>query len=112
MAVTVTVRHGASVARERFDTVEAAIESMREHVREIRAGGGLETARGFRDYAPGERVQARLELSAGGPLRGRNAGLDVMGDGTLVPYAGAIFKRPLDTDGAGDEYDALRRAMG
>jgi hypothetical protein len=111
VAVTLTLRHGASVARERFETVEAAIEAARERVREVRSGGGLGTAKGFRDYEPGERVQARIELSAGGPLRGRNAGLDVMGDGTLVPYAGAIFKRRLETGGSGDEFDALLQAM-
>ncbi len=44
-------------------------------------------------------MAARLELSTGRIFRSRDAGLDVMGDGRLVPYAGGIRKRPLDADG-------------
>ncbi len=68
----------------------------------------------FRDYEPEAQVAARLELS--GPrsrlgLRGREVGLDVMGDGSLVPYIGAIFKRRLEP-GSGSPFEALREELG
>ncbi len=44
----------------------------------------------LRDFEPGERVAARLELSTGGLLRGRAAGVDVMGDGSLVAVRGGV----------------------
>jgi hypothetical protein len=74
-------------------------------------GGRLGSAQGFREYSPDERVQARLELSVGGWLRGRDAGIDVMGDGSLVPYAGGIFKRTLEPAAGEDEFDAIRGAL-
>jgi len=56
-------------------------------------------------------VQARLELSAGGLLRGREAGLDVMGDGALVPYVGVIRKRRLEPGRGQSAFDAVREAL-
>jgi hypothetical protein len=69
---------------------------MRDAAADIVRTGPLDTAQGFREYEPGERVAARLEISSGGLLRGREAGIDVMGDGALVPYAGVVRKRKLD----------------
>ena len=107
-AWTLTVRHGPKVERERFDSLEAAIESMREQADAIRGEGPLGSVKAFREYGPEQRVAARLEISTGGFMRGRDAGLDVMGDGSLVPYAGGLRKRPLDDD---DPYSAVRRAL-
>jgi hypothetical protein len=56
-------------------------------------------------------VHARLELSAGGLLRGGEAGLDVMGDGALVPYAGTIRKRRLQPHRDQSPFDAVREAL-
>jgi len=84
---------------------------MRERVGAIRARGGLDPAQGFREYEPGERVEARLELATGSWRRGRAAGVDVMGDGSLVPYAGAIHKRRLEPGRGRDAFDAVHEAM-
>ncbi len=65
----------------------------------------------LRDFAPGDRVAARLELSTGGMLRGRTAGIDLMGDGSLVAYAGGIGRRPLDAAPDETAVDALRREL-
>jgi hypothetical protein len=65
----------------------------------------------LRRFEAGERVAARLELSAGGWLRSREVGLDVMGDGELVPYAGAIRKRQLAPDRDQDAFDTIREAL-
>jgi hypothetical protein len=36
----------------------------------------------------------------------------VMGDGALVPYRGAIFKKRLDIARGRSAYDAVREALG
>ena len=68
----------------------------RRSPRRSAARGRSTTVKALRDFEPGQRVHARLELSTGGVLRGREAGLDVMGDGALVPYTGAVRKRRLE----------------
>ena len=64
----------------------------------------------FRDYSREVRVHARLELSASG-LRRPEAGLDVMGDGRLVPYRGAVLKRELKPSDGDTAYDAIKAAL-
>ncbi|MGI9020391.1 MAG: hypothetical protein ACR2G3_06755 [Solirubrobacterales bacterium] len=102
---TLTVRHGARVQRERFETLDEAITSLEAQSEAIRADGPLDSVKAFREYGPGQRVAGRVEISTGGFLRGRDAGVDVMGDGSLVPYAGGIRKRMLD---ANAPFDAIR----
>ena len=65
----------------------------------------------LRTFEPGERVHARLELSSGGWLRGRDAGVDGMGDGALVPYAGGARKRALNVERGEDVFDAVGAAV-
>src|SRR5436190_23079419 len=92
-AYRLTVRHGSSVGREGLATLDEAIAAIGDRVREIRREGPLEETNAIRDYRPGQQVHARLELSSGGLFRGREVGLDVMGDGSLVPYEGVVRKR-------------------
>ena len=99
-------RHGSRVERESFETLDEAIAAMERRAEEIRGEGPLEEVSALRDFEPGQRVHARLELSTGGVLRGREAGIDVMGDGALVPYAGVVRKRRLEPRGW---RDGLRR---
>lgn len=106
-----TVRHGSSVERESFRQLDEAIAAIEERVRAIRREGPLGNLNALRDYEPGQRVHARLELSTGGFLRGREAGIDVMGDGTLVPYLGVVRKRPLELGDGQTAFDALRVAL-
>jgi hypothetical protein len=65
----------------------------------------------LREFGPGERVAARLELSTGGFLRGRNAGVDVMGDGSVVAYEGGIDRRELELAAGETAVDVLRREL-
>ena len=104
-----TIRHGPKVERERFDELEGAIAELRRRAEEVRGDGPLDSVKAFRDYGPEKRVAARLEISTGGFMRGRDAGVDVMGDGSLVPYSGGIRKRVLDGDG--DPYAAVEGAL-
>lgn len=111
MSWKVTVRHGPKVSRAKVDTLDEAIEEARGAVEEVRREGGLPKARAFRDYEPAQRVHARIELSGPGLLRGKEGGIDVMGDGTVVPYTGAIRKRELGADSLDDAFERLREAL-
>jgi hypothetical protein len=65
----------------------------------------------LREFEPSDRVAARLELSTGRWPRARAAGVDVMGDGTVVAFAGGIGRRPLEPQGGESPFDAVRRAL-
>jgi hypothetical protein len=91
----VTVRHGPQVEREKLDSLEQALESARAQVASVLGESRLGEINAIRTYEPGQRVHARVEISGPGMLHGREAGIDVMGDGTLVPYLGSIRKRAL-----------------
>ena len=105
------IRHGSRVKRESFDNLDDAIEAIERRAQEIRREGPLTTVKSLRDFEPGQRVHARLELSTGGVLRGREAGLDVMGDGALVPYTGVVRKRKLEPGRDQSAFDAVREAL-
>jgi hypothetical protein len=106
-----TVRHGSGVERQSFDALDEAIGAMERRSREIRGEGPLEKVNALRDFEPGQRVHARLELSTGGVLRGREAGIDVMGDGALVPYRGVVRRRRLEPGSDQSAFGAVREAL-
>ena len=106
-----TVRQGPRVAREKFESLDEAIDGLERRAKEIRARGPLEARKVFREYEPDVQVAGRVEISTGGFLRGgRDAGIDVMGDGTLVPYAGGLRREELDP-GQDGPFEAVRRAL-
>jgi hypothetical protein len=106
-----TVRHGSRVEGERFDVLDDAIAAMEDRASAIQREGPLGEISALRDYEPAQRVHARLELSTGGLLRGREVGIDVMGDGALVPYAGVVRKRVLEPRDGETAFDAVREAL-
>jgi hypothetical protein len=108
---TLTIRHGSDVERERFHSLDEALAELERRAEAIRGEGPLEDVKMIRDYDAAAQVHARLELSGGGLLRRDEAGLDVMGDGNLVPYSGAIRKRRLEPGGERSAYDLLRDAL-
>jgi hypothetical protein len=107
-----TIRHGPRVEREAFETLDQAMEAMACAADMVRAEGPLESVKSLRDFEPSERVAARIELSTGGWLRRREAGVDVMGDGDLVAFAGGLGRRPLEPGDGGSPFDAVRRELG
>jgi hypothetical protein len=111
MAYRLTVRHGSEVESEGFTSLDEAIGALERRVDEIRREGPLEGMNALRDYESDQRVHARLELATGGIFRGREAGLDVMGNGGLVPYVGSVRKRKLDAPEGGSAFDAVRQAL-
>jgi hypothetical protein len=44
-------------------------------------------------------------------LRGRAAGVDVMGDGSLVPFRGGITRQVLEVRGRETPLDAVRHEL-
>lgn len=65
----------------------------------------------MRTYEPGDQVNARLEISTGGMIRSRDAGIDVMGDGGLVPFRGGVFRKPIAPELGETPYDAVAAAL-
>jgi hypothetical protein len=110
-AYRLTVRHGPKVERETYQMLDDALEALERHAEEVRREGPPEEFRALRDVEPAQRVQARIELSTGRVFRGREVGIDVMGDGALVPYAGVIRKRRLEPPGGETAFDAVRDAL-
>ena len=105
-----TVRHGSRVDRESHENLDGAIEEMSRRAEEIRGEGPLEEVEMLRRFGPEDRVAARLEISAPG-LRGRDAGVDVRGDGSIVAYRGGVIRRELEPAGGQSAYDAVREAL-
>jgi hypothetical protein len=106
-----TIRHGPKVAHESFDDLDEAVTAMKRQTQVIRQEGPLEEISVIREYGPGQRVHARLELRSGGIFRRREAGMDLMGDGTLVPFVGVIRKEPIELEDGASPFDAVRTAL-
>ncbi len=107
----VTVRHGSSVGREKFDSLDEAIDEAQRRVEEIRLESGLPAISVFRTHAPDQRVHARIEISGPGLIRAPEGGIDVMGDGTVIPYSGAIRKERIGADTLDEAFERLQEAL-
>jgi hypothetical protein len=107
----VTVRHGSSVGREKYESLDEAIEDVRRRIDEIRQEDRLPPVSMLRDFTPEEQVQARIEISGPGLLRGREGGIDVMGDGHAIAYTGAIRKQTIEANSIDDALERLREAL-
>jgi hypothetical protein len=84
---------------------------MRATAEAVIAEGPLPERKMIRTYEPEKQVAARLEISSGGWLGGDTAGVDVMGDGRVVPFRGGVLRRELEPRGGGSAYDAVRKAL-
>ena len=107
-----TVRHGPKVSREKVETLDEALAALEEHAKRIRAAGPLRPRKMIREFEPADQVAGRVEISVGGGLlrRGTEAGIDVMGDGRFVAYAGGTRREELD-DGSGGPFAAVGKAL-
>jgi hypothetical protein len=106
-----TVRRGAKVSRESYDELAAAVAAMRAEAKAVLSDGGLGEVKMIRTFEPAQRVAARLEITTGGMLRGVTAGIDVMGDGSLVPFKGGVSRRELKQRGKDSPYDAVEKEL-
>lgn len=105
-----TIRHGSQVEREEFSSAEEALAELRSRAIKVLGEGSLKEIDSIRTFTPDQRVAARMGITAPGLLR-REAGMDVKGDGTLLPYTGAIRKEPIELDEGQDPYEALAGAL-
>ncbi len=112
MSWKVTVRHGSKVGREKFASLDEAIAEARRRVEEVQREGGLPAISAFREHTPGQRVEARIEISGPGFLRSREGGVDVMGNGRAIAYTGAIRKEQIEADTLDQAFGRLKEALG
>jgi hypothetical protein len=108
----VTVRHGSSVGREKFSRPEEALAEARRRVDEIQREDRLPHISMIREFSPAEQVQARIEISGPGLIRGKEGGIDVMGDGHAIAYTGAIRKEPIQASSLDEAFEGLKSALG
>ena len=108
MSWKVTVRLGSNVGREKFATLDEAIDEARRRVDDVRREGGLPAISAFREHTPGQRVQARIEISGPGLIRSPEGGIDVMGDGHAIAFTGAIRKETIEAPSLDEAFERLR----
>ncbi|MEX2447521.1 MAG: hypothetical protein WD404_02115 [Solirubrobacterales bacterium] len=112
LAWKLTIRDGSEVSHRPFAELDQAVEEMRERALAIRAEGPAKKVSMLRDFAPGDQVRARLQLSRGGLLRKRVAGVDVRGDGAFVPFRGGVRREELDPTEYDSPFDLVRETLG
>ena len=112
MSWKVTVRHGSSVGREKFGTLDKAIADARRRLEEIQRADRLPPVKMLREFTPAERVAARIEISGPGLIRAPEGGIDVMGDGRAIAYTGAIRKERIEVDSVDEAFQRLGEALG
>jgi hypothetical protein len=106
-----TVRHGSDVSHRHFNDLDEAVAAMRERAMAIRAEGPVEGVSALRDFGPEQQVHARLQLSGKGLLRKPVAGIDVRGNGTFMPYRGAVRREELDPTSHDTPFDLVRETL-
>jgi hypothetical protein len=99
------------VTHESFEELAEAVAKMRERALDIRAEGPVKGVSMLRDFAPGDQVRARLQISGRRLLRKPVAGVDVRGDGTFVPFRGGVRREELDPTRYETPFDAVRESL-
>lgn len=106
-----TIRDGSDVSHQDFDDLDAAIAAMREQALRIRAKGPLKAAMMLRTFEPADQVRARLQISGRGLFRKPIAGVDVRGNGELMPFRGGVGRELLDTAEHETPFDLVRETL-
>ncbi len=78
---------------------------------EIRAEGPAKPVSAVREFAPGDQVRARLQLSGRGWWRKPIAGVDVRGDGTFVAFTGRVAREELDPTDFDTPFEEVRKTL-
>jgi hypothetical protein len=104
------VRRGPKVQREKHDSLAEALDSIRQHARDLSANADahtLDTKLG-RKFEPVQQVVGRIELRGPGVPR---SGIDVRGDGSTESYTGWVRRELIEQRDGEDAYEALRRRI-
>ncbi len=102
----VVMRLGPQVEKQRFETLDAALDALGERIPAVARRSGR-SAFG-RDYEPVRQVAGRLEVHGRG---GPHGGIDVRGDGSAEAYRGWIRKQVVERRPGESAIDALRRGL-
>jgi hypothetical protein len=104
------VRVTGGIERERFSSLEQALDEIESRGRELQSGARAKPVdtKVLGRYEPAQQVAARIELSGRGGVR---AGVDVRGDGSAEAYTGRLRRRVVEQRGGESAYAALRRAL-
>ncbi|MFN8215417.1 MAG: hypothetical protein U0R71_02370 [Solirubrobacterales bacterium] len=105
------MRDGPDVSHAGFEELGEAVAAMRARALEIRAGAPARPVRSLRDFSPADQVRARLQISGRGFLRKPTAGVDVRGDGTFMPFSGAVGRIELDPTAHETPFDLVRETL-
>lgn len=97
--------------RQEFDDLDAAVVELERRAEEVRGEGPLEQVDMLRTFEPSQQVAARLEISTGGLLRRRDAGVDVRGDCSVVAFTGGVRRQELEPRRGRTVYQELREAL-
>ena len=102
----VTVRDGGRVERERFSSLDEALDGIEARGRELQRTARAKPVdtKVLGRWEPAQQVAARLELA-------RLGGIDIRGDGSAVAFTGRLRRRPVSEGDVESPYDALRRAL-
>lgn len=107
----VTARLGSEVQRSRCATLDQALGLIAETIDTALRAERTGPVKAIKTYERSQIVEGRIEISSPGIFRSADAGIDVMGDGRLVAYAGSVRKRELATGGKTEVVDALRSEL-
>ena len=106
MTVVLTERVSGKVGHTRFDDLSGALDALERRGHALQGEADAQSVGGslMRRYEPKDQVVARLELSV-------NAGVDIRGDGSAVPFTGKWRRRIVERKKDENAYAALRRAL-
>jgi hypothetical protein len=106
---TLTVRRRGAIARERFASLDEALDALEARLDVLRRSERRGPERGLaREYEAIEQVAARAEVA--GP-RGLRGGVDLRGDGSSEAYTGRWRRRLIQPRPGESASAALRRAL-
>jgi hypothetical protein len=102
----VAVRSKGRVDRERYDTLDAALDAIESRGREFQRTTRSKPVdtKVLGRYEPAQQVAARIELVGRG-------GIDIRGDGSATAFTGRLRRRLVQQRGTESPYEALRRAV-
>jgi hypothetical protein len=106
-----TIRTEGRVEKERFDSLDAALDELESRGREQQGSTRSKPVdtKILGRYEPAQQVAARFELAGPGGVR---VGLDVRGDGSAAAHTGRFRRLAIEERGTESPYDALRRVLG
>jgi len=106
---TLTLRREGDSERQRFETLNGALDALETEIRAMAQTVRREQTKSIgRSYQPEELVAVRAEISGLG-VRG---GVDLRGDGSVQAYSGRIRRAVIEPREGEDSYSALRRVLG